>query len=152
IHHEKLTSQREELTSERDGIASQREERTLQHDDSDFVQPRRASRFWGSAREMPSAQSIESRVTSSIVDTGGVLPQMPRERVGWRRSTRVAASASAASSVATPPAIPAAEVSASTVSAPPDADLPLFESHHADDVPLITKPSPPRKPLSVRRA
>ena len=32
------------------------------------------------------------------------------------------------------------------------SDLPLFESTVADDVPLITKPSPPRTPLAVRRA
>ena len=31
-------------------------------------------------------------------------------------------------------------------------DLPLFEAHTADDEPLITKASPPRQPLAVRRA
>jgi uncharacterized RDD family membrane protein YckC len=31
-------------------------------------------------------------------------------------------------------------------------ELPLFRPSHADDTPLITKPSPPRPPLSVRRA
>ena len=38
--------------------------------------------------------------------------------------------------------------------APPStsADLPLFEPAPFDDQPLITKPSPPRQPLAVRRA
>ena len=35
---------------------------------------------------------------------------------------------------------------------PATAELPLFESRRADDAPLITKPSPPRAPLAVRRA
>lgn len=38
---------------------------------------------------------------------------------------------------------------------PPPArtgELPLFSESFADDVPLITKPSPPRMPLAVRRA
>jgi uncharacterized RDD family membrane protein YckC len=34
----------------------------------------------------------------------------------------------------------------------PPADLPLFSSRAHDDEPLITKPSPPRPPLAVRRA
>ncbi|HEX7942492.1 MAG TPA: RDD family protein, partial [Gemmatimonadaceae bacterium] len=34
----------------------------------------------------------------------------------------------------------------------PVAELPLFGPPITDDVPLITKPSPPRPPLSVRRA
>lgn len=38
------------------------------------------------------------------------------------------------------------------VSPQPTADLPLFGAAIADDVPLITKPSRPRPPLSVRRA
>jgi len=36
--------------------------------------------------------------------------------------------------------------------APPSEDLPLFSAAISDDVPLITKPSPPRAPLAVRRA
>ena len=36
--------------------------------------------------------------------------------------------------------------------APLSDDLPLFGSMISDDVPLITKPSPPRPPLAVRRA
>jgi uncharacterized RDD family membrane protein YckC len=34
----------------------------------------------------------------------------------------------------------------------PLSDLPLFGASGADDLPLITKPSPPRAPLAVRRA
>jgi uncharacterized RDD family membrane protein YckC len=36
--------------------------------------------------------------------------------------------------------------------AAPTPELPLFGSRIADDVPLITRPSPPRTPLAVRRA
>ena len=36
--------------------------------------------------------------------------------------------------------------------ADPTGELPLFGAPMADDVPLITKPSPPRPPLAVRRA
>jgi uncharacterized RDD family membrane protein YckC len=36
--------------------------------------------------------------------------------------------------------------------APPSEDLPLFGAAISDDVPLITRPSPPRPPLAVRRA
>ena len=36
--------------------------------------------------------------------------------------------------------------------APPSSDLPLFGPRLPDDEPLITKPSPPRPPLAVRRA
>ena len=39
-----------------------------------------------------------------------------------------------------------------TASATPSTDLPLFGPPNVDDVPLITKASPPRKPLAVRRA
>ena len=35
--------------------------------------------------------------------------------------------------------------------AAPTPELPLFGSRMADDVPLITRPSPPRTPLAVRR-
>lgn len=38
------------------------------------------------------------------------------------------------------------------VSTEPTPELPLFGSAIADDVPLITRPSPPRTPLAVRRA
>jgi uncharacterized RDD family membrane protein YckC len=38
------------------------------------------------------------------------------------------------------------------VTAGPGPELPLFGSPIADDVPLITRPSPPRTPLAVRRA
>jgi uncharacterized RDD family membrane protein YckC len=34
---------------------------------------------------------------------------------------------------------------------PPSEDLPLFGGVMTDDVPLITRPSPPRPPLAVRR-
>ena len=36
--------------------------------------------------------------------------------------------------------------------APASEDLPLFGGAISDDVPLITRPSPPRPPLAVRRA
>lgn len=36
--------------------------------------------------------------------------------------------------------------------APPSEDLPLFGAAISDDAPLITRPSPPRPPLAVRRA
>ena len=37
-----------------------------------------------------------------------------------------------------------------TASATPSTDLPLFGPPNVDDVPLITKASPPRKPLAVQ--
>lgn len=53
---------------------------------------------------------------------------------------------------------PAANAPGSSSHASPDAlssfepELPLFGGPITDDVPLITKPSPPRQPLAVRRA
>ena len=44
----------------------------------------------------------------------------------------------------------AAPVAAQGVSTP--SELPLFGSSMADDAPLITRPSPPRQPLAVRRS
>jgi len=43
-------------------------------------------------------------------------------------------------------------VAAEPPPAPPSEDLPLFGAAIPDDLPLITKPSPPRPPLAVRRA
>jgi uncharacterized RDD family membrane protein YckC len=55
-----------------------------------------------------------------------------------------------------PPLAPAGRTSATEVagarSAGTSGELPLFQSSAADDVPLITKPSPPRTPLAVRRS
>jgi uncharacterized RDD family membrane protein YckC len=54
-----------------------------------------------------------------------------------------------AATLAPEPARTAAPVSARTRAG---ADLPLFGEPLPDDVPLITRPSPPRQPLAVRRA
>lgn len=43
-------------------------------------------------------------------------------------------------------------VAAEPAPTPPSEDLPLFGAAILDDVPLITRPSPPRPPLAVRRA
>ena len=45
-----------------------------------------------------------------------------------------------------------AAMSSAVQAPPPPGELPLFGSPFADDVPLITKASPPRPPLAVRRA
>ena len=50
---------------------------------------------------------------------------------------------------AAPPVVTGVTSGASTG---PTPDLPLFGSPVADDAPLITRPSPPRTPLAVRRA
>jgi uncharacterized RDD family membrane protein YckC len=55
-----------------------------------------------------------------------------------------------------PPSAPAAGPESRSTGAarqpPPSRELPLFSASAADDLPLITKPSPPRAPLAVRRA
>ncbi len=51
-----------------------------------------------------------------------------------------------------PPAKGTVDGSLSIEPASVPAELPLFGAEDGDDTPLITRPSPPRPPLSVRRA
>lgn len=89
------------------------------------------------------AQSIRPLDDLSLVDLPGPQLAMPTPDLGYLDRLLGA------------PDAPAAAAEAAPVTLPPPArreELPLFGPPIPDDEPLITKASPPRPPLAVRRA
>lgn len=84
----------------------------------------------------------------SAPSTASELPTFPPERPAAAPSQPARGRTPAPASVPAPSPTPAAP---EPPAAPADA-LPLFGGPITDDVPLITKASPPRAPLAVRRA